>query len=882
MKFFEKVIGCLTVVIVIITAIIHLGGMSKLVSTHYPETVISLDDIIGVPNGLHGFEMLEDGGIRSTSISAWIYIDYAALKVENPKTLEYEILEMTETTTSVPMYYVPTYVLQGVDRKIGITNIDLGFRTTNDVGLRLDFTNQEGKEFYFGNFVVNRNDLLVEKYLQWFECSAFYCSVFLVGVWIILKNRNNGYLSDLYVALVMIIALVVAFLGFACISFLLIFMALGLKDAEEHSLTSKFNLGMLFFVGGIGFLIANLVFSNYGTFLQMLFTTTMKVRIENVFIVLLMFYILNIISGVLKRNSKDFYVKISCRGLFIILMYLVLDIALKGTINSFTSSHWLFYIRNNLFSMDVLVNLMIISSLFFTVSSTLGVNSATVVLTVVYVILVVGNIMKIHFQGALFTVSDFFVLKETMGIAKQFINIKLVSITIGVLVLGGGLFAYWKRDWMKKAFKVSVNKSIFCFVPMFFITIISLNNNILKPVGIDYTMKYKQERDSLNSFGTGLYYYYMMTGAGALERPEGYDATLVQEVNQFKSKNKESDIKPNVILILAESLFRADEIPDVKFNYDIFKNTKPYIKGGVISPSYGGRTAVAEAEALTGYSNYFLENDTVIYTTYLKTPKRKIGSLAREFGNDGYVTLAMHPNSPSFYNRDVVYQCMGFDKFYSISDFGASKEDFLGDGMLKDEKFFDFLIQTLEESKNPTFVFGATIAGHSPYEMKYEDTQVIATSEIYNEKELLELSRYGQVTKEFDEQMGRLFDYLDSCETPTLVYVFGDHLPPIAINSSDGYLKDNELKYTTPLIAYSNYSEINIGEELMSLSQIAPQIIQDAGIKHGAYFDFMYEFRKRYPILQKEFPIEGDDFVKLYEKIQYDYLLGEQYLMEGE
>ena len=68
----------------------------------------------------------------------------------------------------------------------------------------------------------------------------------------------------------------------------------------------------------------------------------------------------------------------------------------------------------------------------------------------------------------------------------------------------------------------------------------------------------------------------------------------------------------------------------------------------------------------------------------------------------------------------------------------------LNDGFLKDDEFFDVMIDELEKSDTPTFIFGATIAGHSPYNDKYTETQIQAASSLYTSDALAELSKYGQ------------------------------------------------------------------------------------------------------------------------------------------
>lgn len=870
-----KVFICITI---LSTILIHFGGMRSVVQSVFPERVFTIEDFEKTLGSMCNLEVVDENIVTTTSIASWLFINYQDFNIKNPVTLDYQIISMDEEPGSIPLYYAPSYFLQGIVRGIGEWHVELDYGTPNDYGLRLDFTINEGKTFEFGNFIINRTDLLVEKYLHWFDSIVIYLLFILAGVWITIRFKGKIHLSDLKVGFCILAFSGFALCGLPCVGYIGI---LGLMLGEMPLVSSSFlkrDYVRLTASCVLGVITIAFVCADYNLITQGMFVSGIEEKVKSIFVALLTFFVLYIAKGIVEKNKDNIYVKTSARAILVMLLYIVLDIVIKGNINSFALGQWLYYLRNDVFITSTIINILVIWILFLGFSTAIGVNWSTIIFVLCYSIIAIGNAIKLHFQGTLLKVADIFVLKEAVGIVGQYVSKSWMLCGL-VLVVSAIVIAYKKRDKIKAGLRISISVSAVCFVPMMLISLLFLNNNYLKSVGMDNTVKYKQERESLNVFGTGLYYYNMLMRGTSIDRPEGYDQTLIGEVDKYRATDKTADINPNVILILAESLFRADKIPDVTFNYNLFEHTEPYIKGEVVSPSYGGRTAVAEAEALTGYSTYFLDDDAYVYTTYLTTPQNKTGSLAREFSASGYDTWAMHPNRANFYNRNVVYQCMGFDKFFSIQDYTAKEGDYLGDGLVNDQKFFDFLIQKLDESQKPTFIFGATIAGHSPYESKYKETEVKAVSERYSAEELEELSQYGQMVKEFDEQLGRFFDYLDTCGTPTLVYVFGDHLPPLKINASDGYLSDAEKKYTTPLIAYSNFSDINVGHEKISLSQVAPQIIMDAGIEHSAYFDFLYEFRKEHPILHKEYPIEEDAAVELYEKIQYDGLLGERYLL---
>ena len=73
-------------------------------------------------------------------------------------------------------------------------------------------------------------------------------------------------------------------------------------------------------------------------------------------------------------------------------------------------------------------------------------------------------------------------------------------------------------------------------------------------------------------------------------------------------------------------------------------------------------TANIEFEALTGFSNAFLPYGSIPYQQYVRRP---LPSLATFLRDEGYVTKALHPFGPWFWNREAVYKAFGFDRFLS-------------------------------------------------------------------------------------------------------------------------------------------------------------------------------------------------------------------------
>ena len=65
-----------------------------------------------------------------------------------------------------------------------------------------------------------------------------------------------------------------------------------------------------------------------------------------------------------------------------------------------------------------------------------------------------------------------------------------------------------------------------------------------------------------------------------------------------------------------------------------------------------------EFEFLTGTSMRMLSS-----TPYVALGKKLDVSLVKPLEEQGYTTVAMHPYVPTNYNREVVYETMGFDRF---------------------------------------------------------------------------------------------------------------------------------------------------------------------------------------------------------------------------
>ena len=97
-----------------------------------------------------------------------------------------------------------------------------------------------------------------------------------------------------------------------------------------------------------------------------------------------------------------------------------------------------------------------------------------------------------------------------------------------------------------------------------------------------------------------------------------------------------------------------------------------------------GKTS--DSEFLLDNSLYPLNRGAVFFThsgnEFNATPE-----ILKDYG---YYTATLHANSKSFWNRDIMYDSFGYDRYYSLTDYEVTDENSVGWGM-KDIDFFEQL-----------------------------------------------------------------------------------------------------------------------------------------------------------------------------------------------
>lgn len=135
----------------------------------------------------------------------------------------------------------------------------------------------------------------------------------------------------------------------------------------------------------------------------------------------------------------------------------------------------------------------------------------------------------------------------------------------------------------------------------------------------------------------------------------------------------------------------------------------------------------------------------------------------------GYATVAMHANTPGFWNRYTMYRTLGFDRFESAEDYAQTDYVELG---LSDEAFFAQSAEKIAALPRPFFAWMVTMSSHHPFEgaARLSDLDTGA----------LEGTRLGNYLKSIhyaDAQVGAFVADLErrGLWDQSVVVLFGDH-----------------------------------------------------------------------------------------------------------
>lgn len=528
----------------------------------------------------------------------------------------------------------------------------------------------------------------------------------------------------------------------------------------------------------------------------------------------------SIISGVVVFFLLQFRLEITekfpvwMQSILVIVLSLVEFILMQVTISCGVA-----LIGGLKFVMNVLIVLGF-TALIWIISGKMKI--AVILVTVLTQIIAIADHLVVQARSFEIQFSDFFSLGTAAQVADQY-KFELSQITkIGIILALLFIAAIVSTKSPQK--ERNMKQVIVCCSSI--VTAVLCVIIVYTQVGasvIGYQDKYWKYRGSeRNGFIVNMIY---SASATRILTPKDYDAnSLEAQTDAFiKENSPESNgekKKPNVIVIMNETFADVQNIASYmggEMNTDV--EVTPFldslnddapnvIKGHALSSVYGGNTANSELEFLTGLSIQFIPRNTVAYNLYIE--ENNSFTIVDSFNAAGYQTVAIHPENPTNWQREKIYDYFNFDEKYFRDAFSHVTEEELYRGHVSDESIYDKIIELYEnkEEGTPLFNFTITMQNHSGFNtLGFEHEVQIEGMNYYKG-----VREYLTSIRRSDAAFKRLIEYFQGVDEETIIVFFGDHQPSLSniaakfykINDEDPTLKQLS-KYVVPYVFWANY-----------------------------------------------------------------------------
>ncbi|MCU5222987.1 LTA synthase family protein [Bacillus tropicus] len=180
-----------------------------------------------------------------------------------------------------------------------------------------------------------------------------------------------------------------------------------------------------------------------------------------------------------------------------------------------------------------------------------------------------------------------------------------------------------------------------------------------------------------------------------------------------------------------------------------------------------GQGKTSDSEFLIDTSLYPLNRGAVFFThgnnDYTATPE-----ILRQ---QGYFTSVFHANNATFWNRNIMYSALGYDRYYNELDYKITPETNLNWG-LKDIEYFGQSVDILKTVDQPFYARFLTLTNHYPFTYD-EDTKFI---EPYNSGNGV-FDRYIVTARYLDESIKKFIERLkaEGMYDDSIIVLYGDH-----------------------------------------------------------------------------------------------------------
>lgn len=554
------------------------------------------------------------------------------------------------------------------------------------------------------------------------------------------------------------------------------------------------------------------------------------------------------------------------------------------------------------------LNYLLLLLLFLFLLAIIGSFIVTSFLSTIVVIgLSFANAQKVLARSTPIYPEDLAMIKELKLLMTMIDQTELIKILFAVallLLMCVGMFILAKRK-----IRLNLNKKI--IYPLRFLLLIltgtalfifsnvnesdSYTNKMFKKIGIGFIDWNQPENYRVNGF---ILAFLNNMKSEAMEEPEGYSkAEILKIVDKYKVQSKKENEKKedltdvNIIYIMSESFidpsntdqFYSKNVDTIPFTRSILEQ---YTSGKALVPDYGGGTANMEFEALTSFTNYFLQ---VIPYQFVVPKFEEFPSIVSYLKDQGYEATAIHPYDRNMYKRVEVYKSLGFDQFLDQTDMKNNTRIVEGGGITDDSAFKE-AYDVLAGDEKLHFIHLVTIQNHQPYSAIYPDQDIKVTSGDLTDEIKQRMEIYLQGLRYSDVAMEEFIGKIEDLDKKTIVAFWGDHYPGQGLFSNIDIDGDNsEIIHSTPLFIYSNFESENIELGTQSLNYLTPNVLNQVNARVTPFYSLLGSLNEEIKALTRntQLNVNGEQFdvfnasdyptLREYQLIQYDLISGNKY-----
>lgn len=472
------------------------------------------------------------------------------------------------------------------------------------------------------------------------------------------------------------------------------------------------------------------------------------------------------------------------------------------------------------------------------------------------------------FRGEAFQLIDLFSLgtaAEVVGGYQFEITREMVLMLTATLIL----FSLWKQSRDHVLIRNGICPKILLRIitalaaGVFYLLYMFLNWNAQFGVISDLWNPAKTYREYGTTVGFLAVAKYMR-----LTPPEGYSPEEVERIiaetenegtngtsgkNQEINTEKPQTVPTNIIVVMNESWFDYRSVGDPMTNEDYMpfldSLTENIVKGYTLTCTKGGGTAKTEYEFLTGNSCKRFPG-MVPYVSYFTHDQY---SLVTTLQDQGYKSVAMHPNKATNWKRTTAYRFLNFDDFIAIDRFPENVEKYRN--MVSDQANYEEIIRLYEEKEKgqPLFLFDITMQNHSGYTNQYFNSDIICEG-----YECAEADQYFSLLRLSDQALEYLITYFEQVEEPTMIVMFGDHSPKLPEDFETWIagapyeelsIRDQEKFYGTPFFIWTNYEMESKENVWISTNYLSTYLLELAGLQLTPYNEYLQKLREEIPAM---------------------------------